>query len=61
MIQKTLAGFGAAGLPVGLTACGSDDDQNGALAAKVQFLHGVASGDPQQDRVIIWTRITPED
>ena len=58
MIQKTLAGFGAAGLPIGLTACGSDDDQNGA---KVQFLHGVASGDPQQDRVIIWTRITPED
>jgi alkaline phosphatase D len=25
------------------------------------FYHGVASGDPLQDRVIIWTRITPED
>jgi alkaline phosphatase D len=25
------------------------------------FLHGVASGDPLTDRVIIWTRITPED
>ena len=61
MIQKALAGFGAAGLPVGLTACGSDDDQNGPPVAKVQFLHGVASGDPQQNRVIIWTRITPED
>lgn len=23
------------------------------------FLHGVASGDPQADRVILWTRITP--
>ena len=23
------------------------------------FLHGVASGDPTQDRVILWTRITP--
>lgn len=23
------------------------------------FLHGVASGDPLQDRVIIWTRVTP--
>ena len=22
------------------------------------FLHGVASGDPQRDRVIIWTRVT---
>ena len=26
----------------------------------VSFRHGVASGDPQQDRVILWTRITPE-
>jgi alkaline phosphatase D len=25
------------------------------------FYHGVASGDPLQDRVIIWTRITPQD
>ncbi len=24
------------------------------------FLHGVASGDPLQDRVIIWTRVTPD-
>ena len=23
------------------------------------FLHGVASGDPQADRVILWTRVTP--
>jgi alkaline phosphatase D len=25
------------------------------------FYHGVASGDPLPDRVIIWTRVTPED
>lgn len=25
------------------------------------FFHGVASGDPQVDRVIIWTRVTPPD
>lgn len=25
------------------------------------FYHGVASGDPLHDRVIIWTRVTPED
>lgn len=24
------------------------------------FYHGVASGDPLQDRIIIWTRVTPE-
>jgi len=27
----------------------------------VQFLHGVASGDPLQTQVIIWTRVTPTD
>ena len=25
------------------------------------FAHGIASGDPLSDRVILWTRITPED
>jgi len=30
-----------------------------AAAGQVAFRHGVASGDPQQDRVILWTRITP--
>jgi alkaline phosphatase D len=25
------------------------------------FYHGVASGDPLPDRVIIWTRVTPDD
>jgi|GEM_PF-932823 phosphodiesterase/alkaline phosphatase D-like protein len=28
-------------------------------AGEVEFLHGVASGDPLSDRVIIWTRATP--
>lgn len=27
----------------------------------VAFNHGVASGDPKKDRVIIWTRVTPEN
>ena len=25
------------------------------------FAHGIASGDPQRDRVILWTRVTPVD
>jgi alkaline phosphatase D len=29
--------------------------------ARVSFSHGVASGDPLQDRVIIWTRATPDE
>src|SRR5262245_41327620 len=35
---------------------------SGAIASqgrqKPSFVHGVASGDPLQDRVIIWTRVT---
>jgi len=31
-----------------------------AQSSAVSFRHGVASGDPKQDRVILWTRITPE-
>lgn len=29
-------------------------------SALAPFYHGVASGDPLQDRVIIWTRVTPD-
>ncbi|MCH9682529.1 MAG: alkaline phosphatase D family protein [Deltaproteobacteria bacterium] len=28
---------------------------------RTPFLHGVASGDPLPDRVIVWTRVTPPD
>lgn len=31
-----------------------------AQSSAVSFKHGVASGDPRQDRVILWTRITPD-
>lgn len=36
-----------------LSACGGDDGQD----ASIRFSHGVASGDPLSDRVILWTRI----
>ena len=61
LIQKSLAGFGALSLPVALTACGDDNETTAGNALKVQFLHGVASGDPLHDRVILWTRLTPND
>lgn len=60
LIQNSFAGFGALSLPISLTACGSDDDHS-KPTTKVEFLHGVASGDPLKDRVILWTRITPQD
>lgn len=60
LIQKSLFGFGALSLPVAFTGCndGSDDENTEAQA---DFLHGVASGDPLQDKVILWTRLTPLD
>ena len=61
LIQKSLAGFGALSLPVALTACGDDNETTAGNALKVQFLHGVASGDPLHDRIILWTRLTPND
>ena len=61
LIQKSLAGFGALSLPVALTACGDDNETTAENALKVQFLHGVASGDPLHDRIILWTRLTPND
>lgn len=42
----------------GLNGCGDDDDQNDIV---ISFDHGVASGDPLTDSVVIWTRVTPED
>jgi len=31
-----------------------------AQSSGVAFKHGVASGDPTQDRVVLWTRVTPD-
>lgn len=46
-----LFGFGVAGPAAA---------QRAAKSGVVAFDHGVASGDPLADRVILWTRITPE-
>ncbi|TXJ10604.1 MAG: alkaline phosphatase [Acinetobacter sp.] len=60
LIQKSLFGFGALSLSVGFTGCDDGSDQETATL-QVNFEHGVASGDPLQDRVILWTRVTPSD
>lgn len=60
LIQKSLFGFGALSLSVGFTGCNDSSDQE-TVALQVNFDHGVASGDPLQDRVILWTRLTPSD
>ncbi len=51
--QITLGAAALGTLP--LAACGGGDDD----APTVQFAHGVASGDPLADRVMLWTRVTP--
>lgn len=47
--------LGAASVALG--GCGTRPAA--AAPAPASFLHGVASGDPLHDRVILWTRITP--
>lgn len=47
-----LFGAGAAGAAAPATA---------RPASSVAFQHGVASGDPQPDGMVIWTRVTPTD
>ena len=53
--RSFLRTVGAAGLAVGaagLAGCGDSDH------SAVRFDHGVASGDPLTDRVILWTRVS---
>jgi alkaline phosphatase D len=52
-----------------LTACGGNSNPSAAPSGaaallkspKVSFIHGVASGDPLDDRVILWTRVSPDE
>ncbi|MEM8616094.1 MAG: alkaline phosphatase D family protein [Pseudomonadota bacterium] len=64
--------LGAAGGLLGLAACDTGGDPEPEVRVKVgadqrpgypggvQFIHGVASGDPLPERCIIWTRVTPD-
>ena len=55
----------AVGAGTTLSACGGGggDDDSGdpppPESASEAFKHGVASGDPLADRVILWTRVSP--
>ncbi|GEP37634.1 phosphodiesterase/alkaline phosphatase D [Nocardioides psychrotolerans] len=53
----TAAGAGAAAL-VATTPAGAAPSAAGP-GGTAYFRHGVASGDPEPDRVVIWTRVTP--
>ena len=61
-LRASALAFGSIVVSSGLQGClssssSSDDETVRGLA----FEHGVASGDPLTDRVLLWTRITPTD
>lgn len=51
---------GAVAVSTGLSGCLSGSTEEDRERA-ISFDHGVASGDPLQDRVMLWTRLTPND
>ena len=56
--RRFIGGLGAGAAAIGalaLPGCGGGDD---GTAVAVEYRHGVASGDPLADRVILWTRLT---
>lgn len=61
-MKASAMGAGAVVVSHSLAACAPNQAclaQWGAIIP-TSFNHGVASGDPTQDRVLLWTRITPE-
>ena len=56
--RQTLLGLTAVG---GLGLAGCDEKQEAAETFDASFGHGVASGDPKGDAVIIWTRVTTSE
>lgn len=52
--RGALAAFGGA-----TAACAGPNVETPPYEGDVAFNHGVASGDPKSDRVVIWTRVTP--
>ncbi|WP_417696299.1 alkaline phosphatase D family protein [Psychromonas sp.] len=54
----TARGAGAAVVSYGLMGCATDEDDE--VVSSVSFNHGIASGDPLANSIILWTRITPD-
>jgi alkaline phosphatase D len=59
LVRGALAAGALAGLP--LAGCGGGGGDDGAPGVAVVFSHGVASGDPLSDRVILWTRVLAQN
>jgi alkaline phosphatase D len=59
-LRRAVWGSAAVGTLPLLPGCGASDDPagRGPGAGAAEFRHGVASGDPLSDRVLLWTRIS---
>lgn len=55
--RQFILGTVAAASALTLPGCSDSDTEDPGI--NIEFKHGVASGDPLADRVIIWTRVTP--
>lgn len=67
-----IIGSAGAGAVLGLGACSDDEKKNPDSRApdgdkiaelpvnRAVFVHGIASGDPLRDRVLLWTRVTAD-
>jgi len=55
----TARGAGAAVVSYGLMGCATDENDD-QIVNSVSFNHGIASGDPLANSIILWTRITPD-
>jgi len=57
--NSVFAATGAAVLPSVLSGCNDDDDDKFTPEGDYGFLQAVASFDPAEDKVILWSRYTP--
>lgn len=57
--RRAFLGAGAA-LAAASTLAGIAPDAQAARRENSRFAHGIASGDPLADRVILWTRVNPQ-
>lgn len=58
-LTSSALGFGAVSASLTLSGCNDSNDPVDPTV-RVSFQHGVASGDPLADSLIIWTRVSPE-
>ena len=59
-LKSGMAGVGAVGLSPALSGCLAVKEGGAENLTVFAFGHGVASGDPLSDAVIIWTRVSPD-